>query len=306
MIYTLTPNPAVDMNVSADVVVPNRVCRTKDAVYTPNGKGLNVSFTLQHFGVHAPILGFFGGFSGTYIVDEARKKGCDVYPVMVDGITRINPFISTPTQEYTFPNAGCSVPEDKQHELLQLLSSLDDLTCLVVSGSLPPEVKPTFYDEIFDTLAAKHVDIVLDTSSSHLSQLGAKKPLLIKPNDDELHAIFGYTLSGEDDTVRALHDLGAQGFQNVLLTLGSRGAYFYNGTHVWYANAPKIKPYSTVCAGDATLGCFLASYVVHKTSVEQALTVAMACGANVAMSAGLGTFSRMDELKENVHVKQID
>ena len=193
--------------------MPNRVCRTKDAVYTPNGKGLNVSFTLQHFGVHAPILGFFGGFSGTYIVDEARKKGCDVYPVMVDGITRINPFISTPTQEYTFPNAGCSVPEDTQHELLQLLSSLDDLTCLVVSGSLPPEVKPTFYDEIFDTLDAKHVDIVL-----------------------------GYTLTDEDDTVRALHDLGTQGFQNVLLTLGSRGAYFLNGTHVWYANAPKIKP----------------------------------------------------------------
>ena len=91
-----------------------------------------------------------------------------------------------------------------------------------------------------------------------------------------------------------------------MLTLGSRGAYFFNGTHVWYANAPKIKPYSTVCAGDATLGCFLASYVVHKASVEQALTNAKACGANVAMSAGLGTFSRMDELKEAVHVKQVD
>ena len=46
MIYTLTTNPAVDMNVNADTLTTKKVNRTRDAVYTPNGKGLNVSFTL--------------------------------------------------------------------------------------------------------------------------------------------------------------------------------------------------------------------------------------------------------------------
>ena len=94
MIYTLTTNPAVDMNVTADRLVPNKVSRTANPVYTPNGKGLNVSFTLHHFGVESTILGFFGGFSGRYIVDRANEKGCDVKPIWVDGITRINTFIS--------------------------------------------------------------------------------------------------------------------------------------------------------------------------------------------------------------------
>ena len=71
MIYTLTTNPAVDMNVTTDTMIPEKVNRTRDAVYTPNGKGLNVSFTLERYGVHSTILGFFGGFSGDYIVREA-------------------------------------------------------------------------------------------------------------------------------------------------------------------------------------------------------------------------------------------
>ena len=89
MIYTLTTNPAVDMNVNADTLTTKKVNRTRDAVYTPNGKGLNVSFTLKHYGVDSVILGFFGGFSGNYIVTEAEKR-CPVRPVQIDGITWLN------------------------------------------------------------------------------------------------------------------------------------------------------------------------------------------------------------------------
>ena len=90
MIYTLTPNPAIDYNISCDGLQPNTVTRTRDAVYTPNGKGLNVSFTLDHYGVDTTILGFFAGFSGRYIVEGARELGVDVKPVWTEGITRVN------------------------------------------------------------------------------------------------------------------------------------------------------------------------------------------------------------------------
>ena len=113
MIYTLTTNPAVDMNVNADTLTTKKVNRTRDAVYTPNGKGLNVSFTLRHYGVDSVILGFFGGFSGNYIVTEAEKR-CPVRPVQIDGITRVNIFVTTPEGEYKFPNAGAPVSRESQ------------------------------------------------------------------------------------------------------------------------------------------------------------------------------------------------
>ena len=87
MIYTLTANPAIDYNISCDGLSANTVTRTRNAVYTPNGKGLNVSFTLDHYGVDTTILGFFAGFSGEFIVKGAEALGVPVKPVWTDGIT---------------------------------------------------------------------------------------------------------------------------------------------------------------------------------------------------------------------------
>ena len=50
MIYTLTTNPAIDMNISTMGIKRKEVNRTFDTVYSANGKGLNVSFVLKYFG----------------------------------------------------------------------------------------------------------------------------------------------------------------------------------------------------------------------------------------------------------------
>ena len=306
MIFTLTPNPAIDLNVSVGSVVPNTVCRTRNAVYTPNGKGLNVSFTLHRFGVHAPIIGFFGGFSGDFIVDGARAMGCEVKPVRVEGITRINYFLSTEDgtgDEYKFPNSGCRVDRPSQMELLDLIDGLCDLECLVVSGSLPPGVEPEFLDEVFDRVKARGGEVVLDISHPHLASLVRKAPLLVKPNEGEAAAIFGTDCSTQEGAVRAVRDICALGAQNGLLTLGKRGAYFSDGNRVWYASAAPVRQYSSACAGDAALGAFLSVWHDDRSAVEEALVRAMATGADVAQSAGLGDLSHVRELGEKVRVE---
>lgn len=305
MIYTLTPNPAIDLNVTADKVVPNEISRTRDAVYSPNGKGLNVSFTLQHYGIQAPILGFFGGFSGEYIVRGARKRGCVVHSIAADGITRINTFVTCGTDEYAFPNAGCPVSCHHQREMLSLIDSLPELDCLVVSGSLPPYVKPEFYDSLIEHVHGRGGEIVLDTSHRHLSKLVKLGPLLIKPNDDEIEKIFDARVDDTSDVLKVLRLIHMRGCQNVLLTLGDRGSYFSDGDCVWYANAARVDAYSSVCAGDATLAAFLSIWFFDRAAVSKALIRAMATGANVAMCAGLGDFSQVEELTRQIHARRI-
>ena len=75
MIYTLTANPAIDYNIACDGLSANTVTRTRNAVYTPNGKGLNVSFTLDHYGVDTTILGFFCRFLGRVYRQGRRGPG---------------------------------------------------------------------------------------------------------------------------------------------------------------------------------------------------------------------------------------
>lgn len=304
MIYTLTTNPAVDMNVTADELSHDRINRTRDAVYTPNGKGLNVSFTLRHYGIESTIMGFFGGFSGDYIVREARRA-CPVIPVGIDGITRVNVFISTPGGEYALPNAGAPVARAQQLEMLDLLRGLDDLTCLVVSGSLSPQMDPSYYDEVIRVVKEKGAEFVLDISHPHLADLVGEGPLLIKPNDEEVADIFGVDVRDEGDILTALGHLHDRGARNVLLTLGADGAYFSDGTGVWRASAAHVRVLSTACAGDATLAGFLSLWLEDRDAVVPALTRAMATGGNVAMSAGLGDFSLVDGIAEQIGVVRI-
>lgn len=304
MIYTLTPNPAIDMNVNADEVVTTHVNRTRDAVYTPNGKGLNVSFTLGHFSHTSPILGFFGGFSGNYIVEGAQKiQPTD--PVWIDGITRVNIFVTTPQGEYKFPNAGAPVDRAHQLEMLEKIRNAQDLDCLVVSGSLPPEISPDFYRELQEICANRGADIVLDMSHPSLKEHLSRKPLLIKPNDEELADIFGLSCETEADIVASLEAVHAYGAQNILLTLGERGAYFSNGEHIWQANPITVKLLSSACAGDATLAAFLSIWYEQRDKVEDALKRAMATGANVAESAGLGDFAHVESYAKQVEVRLV-
>ncbi len=308
MIYTLTANPAIDYNISCDGLAPNCVTRTRDAVYSPNGKGLNVSFALHHFGVDTAILGFFAGFSGRYIVDGARAKGVEVYPVWTDGITRVNVFLNAVDCEYNMVNAGAAITTGDEEAMLRLVESLDDLECLSISGSLPPGTSDDFLERVVRLAGERGADVVLDISSDQLVDLLAERPLLIKPNDDELRDIFGLEVAAGDDAnaVRALDALHAAGAQAVLLTLGGNGAYFSDGAGVWYARCTvPVQVLSTVCAGDSTLAAFLSVWYRERSCVEDALRLAMATGANVVECAGQGDFTHVDEYRTQVEVRRI-
>lgn len=308
MIYTLTANPAIDYNISCDGLTPNCVTRTRDAVYSPNGKGLNVSFALHHFGMDTAILGFFAGFSGRYIVDGARAKGVEVHPVWTDGITRVNVFLNAVDREYNMVNAGASITPDDEEAMLRLIGSLDDLECLSISGSLPPGTSDDFLVRVVRLAGERGADVVIDISSPQLVYLLDERPLFIKPNDDELRDIFGLEVRADDDAgaVNALDALHAAGARAVLLTLGGDGAYFSEGAGVWYARctAP-VQVLSTVCAGDSALAAFLSVWYRDRSRVEDALRLAMATGANVVECAGQGDFAHVDEYRSQVEVRRI-
>lgn len=305
MIYTLTTNPAIDMNISSDALRANTVTRTRDAVYTPNGKGLNVSFTLDHFGIKSTVLGFFGGFSGRYIVDGCRDKGVAALPVWVEDVTRVNVFLNADGEEYNLVNAGSFVPRKAQDELLEVLKTLEAPEALCISGSLPRGVESSYYEEILQICRERGVPVVLDISSPKLKELLAYRPLLIKPNDDELLDIFGLPAATEEEILYAMQELHRLGAQNVLLTLGARGAYFSNGEACWHCGIYPVKVYSTVCAGDATLGGFLSVFLGDKNAVEAALKRGAACGANAAESAALGDFGHVEAYGKAIAVRKV-
>ena len=308
MFYTLTANPAVDMTVSCTPLVPDENIRSGSASYTPNGKGLDVSYAWKKFGVDSVALGFFAGFTGKFIVEETMNMGCLCRPVWTDGITRINSYINDGDHEYGVLNPGAPLTPEYEQELYRILDTSGDLDCLVVSGSVPPRASKDFLDKVMDHAQARGADVVLDLSSDKLKTLASKKPLLIKPNHHEMRAIFGVRVDTDDEVRIAMGMAHEIGVQNVLLTRGSRGdAYFSNGEDIWYAKREfNINLVSSVCAGDSTLAAFLLKWYKDRGNVEEALKLALATGANVAESVGLGDFSRVDEYSKRITVRKLE
>ena len=129
-----------------------------------------------------------------------------VMPVKIDGITRANVF-SPRRRGVQFP---MPVPRStaKQEEMLKLIRGLDDLECLVVSGSLPTGIGPAYYDELIDVVREEGRRVCPDISPTHTCASWWKRgPLLIKPNDEEVAAIFGVDVKSEEDIVSALHTI---------------------------------------------------------------------------------------------------
>ncbi len=294
MLYTLTTNPAIDMNFLTGPLNP-ALNRTSTPKYTPNGKGINVARVLRHFGAASSILGFFGGFTGKYIVDELTAMNFPVRPVWVDDVTRINIFFNDGTNEYKLVNSGAYVNEQKQAEMLDLLGGLEDMEYLVISGSLPSGIEGAYYEKVLEVCQKKGAEIILDISSKKLADLLKYRPLLIKPNDEELFDIYGVTVSNRAEALAACRMLVGEGAQNVLLSMGERGLYFYGGGGpLYFASPVKVELVSSACAGDACLAAFLSEFL-KGGAVETALKKAAAAGADVAASEGIGDLSRVAE-----------
>ncbi len=302
MIYTLTTNPAIDMNICSNGVKARKVNRTFGAVYTPNGKGLNVSFVLKHYNVESKIMGFFGGFSGKYVVEESEKKGITVVPIWVDDTTRINIFLNDGTDEYKLVNEGSYVTEENQMDMLKMIENSNDMDYLSISGSLPRGVNTEFYEKVFQVCEKKNVDVILDISSKKLSELLQYHPLLIKPNDEEVREIFGIPTDTKEDIKKALRLLWEMGAQNILLTMGEKGSYFYNGKKMYYANAYPVKLLSSACAGDSALAAFLSVWLDHPDKIEEAMQLSSATGANVAESNAIGNLKKVEDYRKNIQV----
>lgn len=305
MIYTLTLNTAIDMNIHCQGLNPNSVNRTLHTKYSPNGKAINVSIVLHKFAKPTCALGFFGGFSGKYIADELTKMQIETKPCFIDDITRINVFINDGQNEYKLVGKGPFVPNDKKIEMLTIIESLTNNSYLVISGSLPNNIEPEYYDTILNLCNKKNIQVILDISHPKLSELLTYKPLLIKPNDDEVKEIFGFETKTTSQIITTLETLHAQGAQNILLTMGAKGLYFSNGVHIWYCNAIAIKLISSACAGDASLAAFLSEWLPEQQNVEKSMKKAAATGANVAESDGLGLLDKINIYMDQLEVTQL-
>ena len=249
MIYTVTMNPSLDYIVQLETFEEGKLNRSIFEQIDVGGKGINVSVALKHLGRISTPLGYVAGFTGDEIEKRVSNHGLIPDFIKLDhGQSRIN--IKMKHVEETEINAsGPTVEKEDLEKLYVKLEHLTDGDILILSGSMASGVDHNFYADVMKYLEGRKIRIVVDAVGSVLKTVLPYHPYLIKPNQHELSEIFGQEVL-EEQVEEYACKLVSMGAQNVLVSLGSKGALLTNHK-VFHCDAPNGEVLNSVGAGDS-------------------------------------------------------
>ena len=311
MIYTVTFNPSIDYFMGVKDFKLGMTNRTNHELMFPGGKGINVSLVLQNLGIASTALGFVGGFTGMQIVNWLQDWGCKTDFVRVrDGISRINVKIQSgdgiqKLEETEINGQGPIILEDELELFYKKLDLLEKGDVLVLSGSIPSSMPGSVYEDVLEYLQGKGILSVVDATGQLLLKTLKYHPFLIKPNKQELEALFGVKLERNADIICYAKRLQEMGAKNVLVSMAGDGAVLIDENGIIYESAaPKGKVVNSVGAGDSMVAGFLTGYmegledgcVAKSSCYEKAFKMGISVGSASAFSERLATKEAVEKI----------
>jgi 1-phosphofructokinase len=292
-IATITLNPAYDLLGFCPKVELGDVNLVQTNALLAAGKGINVAKVLTDLDVQLTVGGFLGkdnrdGFNLLFktlnVVDKFQT---------VEGRTRINVKLTEENSEVTDLNfSGFTISEqDWQNFVTSSLEWLKNIDMVAISGSLPEGVSLEKFTQWMKQVKAICPKIVFDSSRDALVAGLKAKPWLIKPNDKELEMWVGRKLPTLDDVKKAAMDLVNGGVDNVIISLGSKGALWVTKHEAWLAKPPKCQVVSTVGAGDSMVAGLMYGLMTEQ-SIKDTLVFASSVAALSVGQAGVGVSDR--------------
>lgn len=301
MIYTVTLNPAIDYVVRLESGLKlggiNR-SRAEDIQF--GGKGINVSNVLKTLGVDTVALGFVAGFTGRGLEEGLAGMGLPTDFIHLDqGLTRINVKVKA-TEETEINGIGPVITDADMERLYAKLDRIGPGDILVLSGSVPGCLPGNTYETILNRLRGREIPTVVDAAGELLRKALPYRPFLIKPNHQELGALFGASPHTDAEILACAQKLQDLGARNILVSMAGDGAMLLDETGRSYRmGCPKGTVVNSVGAGDSMVAGFLAGYL-QTGDYGHALKLGTAAGSATAFSVGLANRPRILALLETM------
>lgn len=308
MIITVTLNPAIDQNIAADQLVFDDRSYILDTHESAGGRGINASRVIHSFGGKTLAITYSGGDSGPQFEKLLKAYGFPSFCVPMKKPVRHNLSITD--------RHGLSVKLNERGPLLSaaeveamekaIHSRLPKAKWLMLCGSLPPGIPTNFYSRLITAARKQGVHTLLDTDSDPLTLSIEAGPTVVTPNQPEAERLLGRALLTRSHFVEAAQRIREMGAENVVLSLGARGAVGCTGDRVFEAVPPRVDAVCPIGAGDAMAATFAWAMMKGKAFFD-ALRWGVAAGTASAMLPGI-SFPDLDQTKavyKKVEVKPV-
>lgn len=303
MIYTITLNPSIDYVVQVNQLNLGELNKMENEMKLPGGKGINVSQVLHGLDYDTTALGFLGGFTGNFIADALDNKSIRSNFTLIKDDTRINIKLKSGTE--TEIN-GCG-PEILPHEAENLLRQIENVTSqdtIILSGSIPPSLNNDFHQQMIKRIVASDAVFVIDTTGDILKSALPYRPLLVKPNKDELAELFEVTLSNQNDIIHYGKRLLGLGAEHAIVSMGAEGALLFTDNGIFHGSTPAGQVKNSVGSGDAMIAGFTGKFM-ETGDVMEAFRMSLASGSATAFLDDLADAEDIFPLLKKIDITRI-
>ncbi|MCG5103701.1 1-phosphofructokinase [Oceanobacillus alkalisoli] len=300
MIYTVTLNPSIDYIVQLEQVNIGELNYMDGDFKLPGGKGINVSRILHELKTDTKALGFLGGFTGDFIAEWLKRDGIATDFTKIASDTRINIKLKT-NPETEINGKGPVIQSEEAEKLMAKLKAISSDDIVILSGSKSPSLPADFYERIIQEIEAQ---FVIDTTGDDLEKSLSYRPLLVKPNLQELEQLYSVKLTEEQDIIETGKRLIEAGARHAIVSMGADGALLFTENAVYKGISPKGELKNSVGAGDSMVAGFIGECVKTK-DIVQAFKMGLAAGSATAFSYDLAKADEINALINQTTVTKL-
>eukprot|EP00762_Andalucia_godoyi_P000850 ANDGO_03869.mRNA.1 Tagatose-6-phosphate kinase len=301
MIFTFGMTPALSRVMFFSSFKIDEVNRTNRVEVRIAGKSLNVSNVIRTLGERVLALTVIGCDAKQMLQDFCDTNGIEHGILSCEHSTRVcitclDVQARTAT-ELVQESSELSVNyyTDCLAMLHQAFSERSEVSCVVFSGSLPPNAPEDFYADCVSAARTASVKCILDAKGPYLKNALPRCPFLVKPNIHELEATVGRALRDDDAVIVASRELCSEGAAYVFVTRGSASAILTCVNQSWIFTVPSVDVVSPIGSGDAC-AAGLAVGLRRGLDIVNSCRLGLACGCANAKTAYAG----------EVHLEDVD
>jgi 1-phosphofructokinase family hexose kinase len=309
LIVTLTINPAIDRVISVDRLAFEDRAYVNSSHDCAGGRGLNSSYVIHAFGGETVAVLISGGDSGKRL--EAHLGGCGFRVAAVPIHNAIRTNLTITDKHGLTVNLNEAGPTLEKAEVAAVeravREALETASWLLVCGSLPPGVPPTFYGKLISMARRKKVKTLLHADGEALVEGIDAKPTVVTPNQKEADRLLSRTLLTRTHYLDAAERIRSMGAESVVLSLGSRGAVGAYPDGLIEALPPRVDALCPIGAGDALSAAYTWA-IERKPNAADALRWGVAAGTASARLPGMSfaSLAQTQEIYRQVEVRRVE
>ena len=269
----------------------------KKFIQNPGGKGDNQVIASARVGGDVTFIGAvgddnYGELLKKNLEENKVKTHMKIVPNMSSQIATILIDESGENRIVIVPGANNFVDKKQIDDNFDIIKECD---IILMQLEIPMETVEYVVDKFYEL---NKIIILNPAPGAELSDNIIKKCTYLTPNENEIGLITKMPYDTIDNIKLAAKCLFDKGAQNVLVTLGEKGAYLKNKNDDIIIPTLKVKALDTTGAGDCFNGVFAACLAMGKNAIEAIKYANVASSISVTRSGAVPSLPYKNEVDE--------